>query len=293
MRRRRLRGRGSAPEAGAARAVTDERTEPGSKSSPREARGADLEAAQRSCASEFGVSPAIHPQDLLLDFLLEHPTFDAPADAVRYYFEDGAESARRLGGIVERNLPARAGDHYSVLEFASGYGMVTRHLPDVLDRADVVSCDIHPEAVDFLRDELGVRAVLSSHAPEDFPLEEEFDVVFALSFFSHMPPESFGRWLAALYARVKTGGILAFTTHGVTSAQEMFPGVELPDDGFFFRPASEQVDLDGAEYGSSVTTPDYVIGELYRRAAAPIREFRQGYWWNHQDLYVVPRPPAT
>jgi hypothetical protein len=164
--------------------------------------------------------------------------------------------------------------------------MVTRHLPGTLSDADIVSCDIHDQAVAFIRDELHMNAITSQPIPEQLALGAQFDVVFALSFFSHLPEETFERWLKTLFAAVREGGLLVFTTHGLAS-RSSFGEIEIPDSGFWFMPESEQLDLDTAQYGSSVTLPDYVIGALFRALRSPIAEFRQGYWWEHQDLYVI------
>jgi SAM-dependent methyltransferase len=246
----------------------------------------DWEAERRASAAKYSVSPEIHDDDLLLQFLLTHPAFPDPEQAIDYYFSDGAESARKLGDILMRNPVRPAHGRYSLLEFASGYGMVTRHLPQHLAGADIVSCDIHDQAVEFINSKLHSPAVASRHVPEELRLDHAFDVVFALSFFSHMPEATFGRWLQALFALVQPGGILVFTTHGLAS-QRIFGDVTVSESGFAFMPSSEQGDLDSAEYGSSISTPDYVIGKVYRRLRAPIREFKHAYWWGHQDLYVL------
>ena len=59
--------------------------------------------------------------------------------------------------------------------------MVTRHLGGVLETADIVSCDIHEQAVEFIRTTLHMKAQLSRHVPEELQFDEPFDVVFALS----------------------------------------------------------------------------------------------------------------
>jgi SAM-dependent methyltransferase len=256
---------------------------------PEPKYGMDWGEIRQQCAARYAVSPVIHDDDLLLRFLLNHPAFPEPEHALAYYFSDGAESARKLNEILVRNTAYPPNGAYSLLEFASGYGMVTRHLGRVLVGADIVSCDIHDQAVEFINNTLHSRAVGSRHVPEELSLEREFDVVFALSFFSHMPQSTFGRWLRALFSVVKPGGILVFTTHGLAS-QKSFGDVVLPESGFAFIASSEQRDLEGAEYGSSIATPDYVIGELYRTVRAPICEFNHAYWWGHQDLYVVAKP---
>lgn len=237
-------------------------------------------------ASAYGVSPEVHPDDLLWRFITGHSLFPTPDAVAAYYFADGSESAAKLRDLVTRHLGDR---RISLMEFASGYGMVTRHIPRALPSAEVVSCDIHPAAVAFVGERLGVPTVLSTHEPEDLDLGRRFDVVFALSFFSHMPEGSFGRWLAALYRQVEPGGLLAFTTHGHASAASLGNPV-IPDSGFWFKPDSEQHDLEGAEYGSTISTPEWVIRTLYSSVGAPLAEARFGYWWQHQDLYVVAKP---
>lgn len=119
--------------------------------------------------------------------------------AVEYYFEDGARSAEKLRRLLEDSCSWQ-GKPIKLLEFASGYGCVTRHLRNFLPEAAVVSCDIHPEAIRFIAEELAVGgAVLSSSVPEQLSLPEKYDVIFALSFFSHMPKATWIRWYNALY----------------------------------------------------------------------------------------------
>jgi cyclopropane fatty-acyl-phospholipid synthase-like methyltransferase len=247
----------------------------------------DWAQIKRECAVRYSVSPEIHGEDMLLQFILNHPAFREPEEAVRYYFSDGAESAGKLRDIIDRNMsPGLRRGRYTILEFASGYGMVTRHLHGKLEGADIVSCDIHAKAVQFIRSTLQAKAITSRHHPEDLAFDTSFDVVFALSFFSHVPEATFGRWLKTLFAAVRQGGLLVFTTHGLAS-QKNFGEIVIPESGYWFMPSSEQDDLDSTEYGSAVTTPDYVIGELFRSLRAPIREFKHAYWWGHQDLYVI------
>jgi SAM-dependent methyltransferase len=248
---------------------------------------ADWDRLKAEAAAKHGAVSAVHPDDLLWQFIAGLPSFfREPQDVSEYYFSDGAESARKLAAAIQRHLPAQ---QFSVMEFASGYGMVTRHLSNALSNASVTSCDIHPAAVEFIQAKLGVPAVLSEHLPEDLRFEQQYDVVFALSFFSHMPERSFGRWLAALYRNVAPGGLFVFTTHGLSS-RAAFGDPQIPDSGIWFKPDSEQHDIEGAEYGSTVSTPEFVIRELYRCTGGPLAEHKQGYWWQHQDLWIVAKP---
>ena len=172
----------------------------------------DLETARQEAARQYGVPPEIHPEDMIWQFLLRRRNLPTPEAAVQHYFSDGSESARKLWGIVREHLPSVGSSRKaSILEFASGYGMVTRHLANMPGQPRLVACDIHQEAVDFIRDRLHQPAIMSRHLPEEAIFGESFDVVFALSFFSHIPEATFTRWLAALFAAVRPGGILVFS----------------------------------------------------------------------------------
>jgi 2-polyprenyl-3-methyl-5-hydroxy-6-metoxy-1,4-benzoquinol methylase len=250
----------------------------------------NLESVRQEAARQYGVAPEIHPEDMLWRFLLKHPNVPTPEVAARKYFANGAESANKLESIVRDHFPSAAPNRkVDVLEFASGYGMVTRHLANMPSQGKLLACDIHQQAIDFIRDHLKQPAVMSAHLPEEISFDESFDVVFALSFFSHMPEVTFTRWLTKLFAAVSPGGILVFTTHGLAS-RVFFGDITLGDKGFLFKPSSEQADLDPNEYGSSIATPAYVVTQLDHVSGAALAQFRRAFWWGHQDLYVVSRP---
>ena len=110
------------------------------------------------------------------------------------------------------------------------------------------------KANDFITTLLGERSIPSASAPQCFDAVGEYDIVFALSFFSRMPKITFLRWLRALFNTLRVGGSLIFTTHGATTLRKLLTEVVLDDDGFYFKPESEQDDLDVAEYGTAVTS---------------------------------------
>ena len=240
-------------------------------------------------AERFGVPPFIHAEDFIFHYHLEkQPDADraaARARVVEYYFRDGDHSARQLDDLLRPLLPADT-PRVSLLEFASGYGCVSRHLARLRDRYDLTACDIHPQAISFLQQRLGVPAILSRSSPADFTTERAFDVVFALSFFSHMPDSTFGDWIAALFARVADGGLLIFTAHGRQTLADLgHPPVH--PDGYWFSPYSEQKDIPGEQYGGMVASPFYVIDRIARCEGAALVQFRESFWWGKQDLYIV------
>jgi 2-polyprenyl-3-methyl-5-hydroxy-6-metoxy-1,4-benzoquinol methylase len=237
-----------------------------------------------SAAQRLTVNPEIHSDDFIFRFVFENPSFESREQAIEYYFNDGANSARKLRAILT-DICGFNGKRLHLLEFASGYGCVTRHIKNVIPFCLTTSCDIHEAAVRFIKGRLGQEAVISTSRPEDLYLNQSFDVVFALSFFSHMPKSTFTKWLNKLASFVKPEGYFIFTTHGLLS-RVFFHNCKLDKDGFYFSTASEQKDLNEEEYGCALVKPQYVFDRIFEIPNITLRYFHEGYWWGHQDVYI-------
>jgi hypothetical protein len=203
----------------------------------------------RESALAYQTIPDVHPDDFIFKFILGHPNWTDPKDAVWYYFSDGRSSALKLRETLSSDLGVDLSAPLTMLEFASGYGCVTRHLPRILPDVSIVASDIHPQANEFIRQKIGVNSIQSAAVPEVFPKVFFYDVVFALSFFSRMPKKTWTRWLKVLSDQLNVNGHLIFTTHGVISARKLMPDLQFDEEGFSFHEASEQDDLSKAEYG--------------------------------------------
>lgn len=237
----------------------------------------------RSVAASYGVAHEIHAEDFIFWHLHDALSSDRQHEAIEDYFRSGAASAVWIKSIVD-TLPGLP-PSFSFLDFASGYGRVARHLPRILPAAQLVTSDVHPQAVAFNRS-INLDAIGSTFIPEDFDPGRDFDVICAISFFTHMPQKTWGRWLRTLGKFLKPHGMLIFTTHGRVALGPT--GVmNVPPSGFAFHPASEQKDLAITEYAATITLFEYVVREV---ANADLRicwfkEAGAGY----QDLIVVKR----
>ncbi len=241
----------------------------------------------RIAAARYDVEPDVHLLDFIYWWHFNLPQHASqPRVPIDYYFEDGERSSSKLAGIVQ-SLDLPKGRKVGLLEFASGYGCVSRHLKKN-PLFDLVSCDIHPEAIRFLSETLGVKTLQSASEPGRFSPDRTYDVVFALSFFSHMPRSTWGAWVNALFNSLAAPGYLIFTTHGwVTAAQMKLK--TLPPDGFWFAPMTEQEDIDPNEYGCTVVSPEFAFAEIRRQTGSLDIRFIQGEWWGLQDLWIVKR----
>jgi SAM-dependent methyltransferase len=242
------------------------------------------EADMTRVAEELGVYPRIHRDDFIFRFHTEIPGVTR-SHAIEAYFRDGRASAQRLAALLEQFQGGRQDSRRgSILEFASGYGCVSRHLQK-LPGWRIVACDIHAEAIRFAREELHLEAVLSNRDPGNLQLAEEYDVVFALSFFSHMPPRTWFRWARRLFECVKDDGVFIFTTHGPRVLQHWGNPAPHPD-GYYFWSASEQKDLPLEDYGNIMVTPYYVFEQMRKIVGTVPILFQEAFWWGTQDTFI-------
>ena len=145
---------------------------------------------------------AIHPRDEMLAGVAE-PSTVRPGNERLAYLRSGQEAAlvlehalRSYGRGLGLGAPGTPGTSQRVLELASGYGRVTRHLLQRIDAPRLTACEIVPEAVAHVARTFGVECLASRADPADIAWPRRFDVIFVASLFSHLPRPRFERWLA-------------------------------------------------------------------------------------------------
>ena len=253
----------------------------------------DMVEAANSAAPP-GVSPTLSEYDHLLGFLTKLATI-SPVAAVQTYFSGGEADARRLIALFEQF--GVLGGNRRILEFASGYGRVTRHLKRRLADNVYIASDIHPAACALINGQIGVPAMLSSAAPSGLALPGGQDFVFALSLFSHLPHSTQGAWLAELYRLLAPGGYLLITTHGefaMRAVPDCFTRNFDPVIGFGYQSDSDQLDLSASDYGTAVVTIVFVANLVKQFAAdAQIVSFRAGVWFSLQDEWIIRKPDGA
>ena len=164
-------------------------------------------------------------------------------DAVRMYFQGGEWNAAEMAeALRDHGFPLA--DATSVLEFACGWGRVTRHLVHLLDRSRLTVSDVDAAAVRFVCNKLDVRGFSSAIDPRDVRHRARYDVILIVSLFSHLPLADWGPWLGRLGELLEPGGALVFSTHGMHAF-----GVDVSDaereafeevaEGFFYRTVNE------------------------------------------------------
>jgi SAM-dependent methyltransferase len=251
---------------------------------------------------DLGVAPggldlAIDARDEMLGFLGD--VFEGDRDRALFgYFRSGASIADSLGQVLRWRFGGdrfgNTGRPVKLLDFASGYGRVTRFLVREVPPGHVWVADVYAEGVRFQEERFGVHGIVSTIRPEDFTCAERFDAILVTSLFTHLPDERFVAWLRVLLGLLAPGGLLAFSAH---SPQVLPPGVTMPESGIYFQQTSESDSLAKSDYGSTWVTAEFVRSALDRAMAgtamkpgASLHRLERGLC-NFQDLYLaLPEP---
>jgi len=231
----------------------------------------------------------IDPRDEMLRFLREHQPYP-----VREYFSKGAAAVSQFEDVL-----TTAGRSYhqidSILEFACGYGRMTRFLVHQMPRHKITVSDIDARAVDFTARTFGVRGFYSVSDAKELRWAERYDAVLVVSLFSHLTLSVWTPWLKRLYELLNPKGLLLFTTHGLHAYKQLPPEAKAlakqACPGFWFSTFNETHGrLPTDYYGTAYVTDSFVrevvsthdVGELVGFYAAKLNGF--------QDVYAIQRP---
>lgn len=130
-----------------------------------------------------------------------------------WFVEGGRLGAESVRDALERT-GARLEDLASLLDFGCGCGRVTRAWADLGGPA-IAGSDHDARAVAWCRENLAFgRFETNGLAPPLAFADESFDLIYALSVFTHLPEELGLAWRDELRRTLRPGGLLLVTTHG-------------------------------------------------------------------------------
>jgi len=229
-----------------------------------------------------GMNLDIHADDEMLAFFMFSQGFSLERAAAMYL-----DSGRHIWETLRQIIAWRFGSSVNcrkLLDFASGYGRVTRHIVREMSPDTVTVSDIEAAGVAFQERQFGVRGLPSAKSPRDFSAAERFDCIAVSSLFTHLPPTTFTSWLERLGSLLLPGGLLLFSVHDVSLHRD---GPIPADAGIVFARQSESRSLDVADYGTTWVTEAYVR-QAVQAAIGPSAVLRLARGLaNYHDLYVV------
>jgi 2-polyprenyl-3-methyl-5-hydroxy-6-metoxy-1,4-benzoquinol methylase len=141
---------------------------------------------------------------------------------VGWFLESGRLAAESVRDALARH-GRRIEELGSLLDFGCGCGRVTRSWAG-LDCTAVHGADANERAIAWCRANLPfARFVSNGLAPPLDHADESFDLVYALSVFTHLPDDLQHAWARELARLLRPGGFLLLTTHGERYRERLTP----------------------------------------------------------------------
>jgi SAM-dependent methyltransferase len=233
----------------------------------------------------------ISKYDVMFQFLAEQ--FGRKGESIDRALVKYLRSGLHMLQVLEQFVRRKFGSFESLgsmLDFASGYGRLTRFLIRELDPTKIWVSDIKAHSVEFQQSHFGVNGLVSTLEPEDLDAGRQFDLVFVGSLFSHLPEATFERWLRRLWDLLTPTGLLVFSANSADL-------LEAADRELTFISTSEENSvctndraLDPRHYGSTFVTEKYLAALFERLTPRPARYARyvKGLW-DRQDVYAIAR----
>jgi SAM-dependent methyltransferase len=188
-------------------------------------------------------------------------------------------------------------------DFGCSSGRVLRVLRAAYPETRWRGCDPNRPAIEWAAGNLpGIDFSVSPQYPPLAVGDGEFDLVYAISIWSHFAPSLGARWFAEMHRLLRPGGHLVFTTHGPQSiAFYVAAGKRSPAQareiiqsmytrGTWYAPEFGYTGDDGVvnpDWGTAFLSPEWVLAELCPQWR--VLEYAPGRNQDNQDVYVLQR----
>ena len=132
---------------------------------------------------------------------------------ISWFLRGGSLAAESISEAMEQ-IGAPVQDLQSILDFGCGCGRVLRNWHS-LPRTRVCGVDYNPSLIAWCKGNLPFAETRTNQLSPPLPYgDSEFDLVYALSVFTHLTEDLQTSWLKELARVVKPGGYLVISTHG-------------------------------------------------------------------------------
>ncbi len=244
------------------------------------------------------------PRERRSGFLSDPVLVDGEIDPNDFMYNATSPEAYHRGGSTALRamrlalLAAEKGDPQRILDLPSGYGRVLRYMRAAWPDAEIVACDLLPEAVSFCASKFAATPLLSVEDPGELSLTGRFDLIWCGSLLTHLPVTAWAGWMEVFEKATGSGDLLLFSVHGRYVEHIMRNGgsyqlspdsvaqvlAELDETGTGYANYSGQTG-----YGISLTRAEWVVRELLKREVWILESYSERALNEHQDIVVARR----
>lgn len=208
---------------------------------------------------------------------------------------DPVEEFLNIGRLCAESVVAtlaRAGkkltDFGTILDFGVGCGRTLRVLAPLAPAARFYGTDIDAEAIDWCQTNLDFATFSANGALPPLPFDNrQFDLIYAISVFTHLNESYQFQWLAELRRVARPGALVIVTLHGDSLFQHIPPEMRQRADtnGFAFVETETWRGIFPDWYQNAFHSPRYV-SKWYPRFFRVLAHVPQGMA-GHQDAVLL------
>jgi SAM-dependent methyltransferase len=155
------------------------------------------------------------------EFRKRYPEVVLPPDYMMYeafqldyerYYINGQRTAEWLTGLIQPHINLEGA---SILDWGCGPARVLRHLRNLIPEATYYGSDYNPDTIAWCSHTFNDIYFHSNDLMPGLVYEKGmFDLVYAISIFTHLSEDAHTAWLRELGRVLKPGGVLLLTLHG-------------------------------------------------------------------------------
>ena len=207
--------------------------------------------------------------------------------------------------IITALLATQTQSVTKILDMPCGHGRVLRHLAQLFPEAQISSCDVDRDGVEFCASQFGAQPIFSQEDLTKVDLKEKYDLIWVGSLFTHTSKALTAEWMAHLCKFLSPTGIVIATSHGRWSeyvhehyssyiSEKRWKGIisEYRSSGYGYSDyaESESHNYIAGSYGISLVRPSTLIEIVERIPDIRIFFYGERFWADHQDVTVFGRP---
>ncbi len=187
-------------------------------------------------------------------------------EAAGVFIRQGTRMSTAIAKCITDHVTGTPMKDLDILDFGCGVGRVTLPLHHRHKQPRTV-CDVDADALAYVKSVIPtINTVRTDYVPPTPFGDDEFDVVFAISVWTHLPDDLQMVWLAEMRRIIRPGGLALLTTssfRALESRRRTLPDwKDVSDDdlrreGFIFKKAGATKGVTGT-YGYALHTGDFI-----------------------------------
>jgi len=212
------------------------------------------------------------------------------------FVRQGTRMSAALEDCIIKHVKTKEVKDLDILDFGCGVGRVTLPFYHKYQQPKII-CDVDSVSLAYVRSVIpSITAIKTEYTPPTPFIDGSFDVIMAISVWTHLPPDLQIPWLLEIRRILRPGGVALISTSSYQAlvgrrikltAWKSVTDDDLSREGFIFREAGATAGITGV-YGYALHTAEYIRHNWSH--VLDVIEIVEGGIEGVQDINILRRP---